>query len=103
MLRLPLIKLDQIYWKPNSNWEMLTDEEFEVELWRRVKQHEKTGWVMDGNYRKHTQRLTEELVTDVICKSSLVLRWNSAIHMLSHRARLALSAVLFSTLCQNHA
>ncbi|KIO16661.1 hypothetical protein M407DRAFT_183683 [Tulasnella calospora MUT 4182] len=66
LLHLPLIKLDQIHWKPNCSWENFTDEEFEAELWRQVKEHKKTGWVMDGNYRKHTRKVTEELVTDLV-------------------------------------
>lgn len=86
MLRLPLINLDQVYWRPNRNWEYVTDEEFDVELWRQLKQHEKTGWVMEGNYRRYTQRVTEELVTDFICKSSLVLRWKCVIYLLFDRA-----------------
>lgn len=71
LLHLPLIKLDHIRWKPNRSWEHVTDEEFDAELWHQVKQHEKTGWVMDGNYRKHTRKVTEELVTDVVCKWAL--------------------------------
>ncbi|KAG8914168.1 hypothetical protein FRC00_000732 [Tulasnella sp. 408] len=66
LLHLPLIKLDHIFWKPNRSWEHVTDEEFDAELWRQVREHEKTGWVMEGNYRKLTGKVTEELVTDIV-------------------------------------
>ncbi|KAG9046047.1 hypothetical protein FS837_005167 [Tulasnella sp. UAMH 9824] len=66
LLHLPLIKLDHIFWKPDRSWENVSDEEFDAELWRQAKEHEKTGWVMEGNYRKLTGKVTKELVTDIV-------------------------------------
>ena len=46
-LKLPLIHLDQIYWK--SNWQPISHEAFDELLLREVQKDE---WIIDGNYSR---------------------------------------------------
>ena len=46
-LKLPLVHLDQIYWK--SNWQPISNEIFDELLLREV---EKDEWIIDGNYSR---------------------------------------------------
>ena len=46
-LKLPLVHLDQIYWK--SNWQPISDELFDELLLHEVQKDE---WIIDGNYSR---------------------------------------------------
>ena len=46
-LKLPLVHLDQIYWK--SNWQPISDELFDDLLLHEVQKDE---WIIDGNYSR---------------------------------------------------
>ncbi|MBQ4163648.1 MAG: topology modulation protein [Turicibacter sp.] len=46
-LKLPLVHLDQMYWK--SNWQPISNEIFDELLLREV---EKDEWIIDGNYSR---------------------------------------------------
>lgn len=47
ILRIPLIHLDQIYWR--DNWETIDSEEFDKIL---IKELIKPNWIIDGNYNR---------------------------------------------------
>ncbi len=46
-LKLPLVHLDQIYWK--SNWQPISNETFDELLLHEVRKDE---WIIDGNYSR---------------------------------------------------
>ena len=73
-LCLPIIRLDEILWKPNRAWELVSDEEFDAELRRQLENYKLSGWVMDGNYRRLTGQLTQDLATSIICKYVFLFR-----------------------------
>src|SRR5690606_24474058 len=49
-LKLPLIHLDKIFWKPN--WVMVDFETFDLELQKELIKDE---WIIDGNYQRTLQ------------------------------------------------
>jgi len=58
---LPLVHLDQIFWRP-GNWQHLEKEEFDKQL---LQEMEKQQWILDGNYNR-TMKLRLERADTVI-------------------------------------
>lgn len=63
---LPVIHLDQIYWRP-GNWEHLSKDAFEAELKLELQ---KPRWIIDGNFKR-----TIELRLDA-CDTVIYLDYN---------------------------
>ena len=58
-LNLPVVHLDQIWWKP-GNWQHLEREEFDDLLKAEV---EKPRWILDGNFNRTIEMRLEECDT----------------------------------------
>ena len=58
-LNLPVVHLDQIWWKP-GNWQHLEREEFDRRLTQEL---EKPRWIMDGNFNRTIEARLEQCDT----------------------------------------
>ena len=63
---LPVMHLDQIWWKPGS-WEHLSQEEFDEQLETLLNQPQ---WIMDGNFDRTLEKRLEK------CDTVLYLDYN---------------------------
>lgn len=70
---LPVVHLDQIWWKP-GNWQHMEREEFDAIL---AVEMEKPRWIMDGNYSRTMQLRLEK------CDTVIYLDYNRFVCLLS--------------------
>jgi hypothetical protein len=67
ILQVPVIHLDEVYWRPG--WIEAPDEEMIKELALQIDKSVQTGsgWIVDGNYERCTNRIMDFAATDIIC------------------------------------
>ncbi|KAF8338452.1 hypothetical protein F5887DRAFT_1137453 [Amanita rubescens] len=63
ILRIPIISLDRVYWKPN--WVGTPEEEFRNSV-REAMDRNGRGWIVDGDYSKILGTQVSEEATDII-------------------------------------
>lgn len=64
LFRIPHVPLDTVWWQPG--WMNPTFEEFQDILRKILAENEEQGWVIDGNYDKHSGGLVRAAATDII-------------------------------------
>jgi hypothetical protein len=67
ILQIPVIHLDEVHWRPG--WIEAPDEEMIKELALQIDKSVQTdsGWIVDGNYERCTNRIMDFAATDIIC------------------------------------